>query len=167
MRGKMITIRQFEEKYTQDIIDIVLHFQNDGTRPYVTVDDQPDLLNIVESYINNGGNFWIATDNDKLIGTIGIMPYSAEIAVLKKFFVYESYQGTPNHIGRKLYDVLLSFAREKGYRIILLDTQRNTERAHKFYKKAGFRKVKEEDLPIKFSHPYKDCDINDFFLLDL
>ena len=43
----MITIRQFEEKYTQDVIDIVLHFQNDGTRPYVTVDDQPDLLDIV------------------------------------------------------------------------------------------------------------------------
>ena len=160
----MIIISQFEEKYMQDAIDIALHFQNDGTRPLVSVDDQPDLLNIVDEYINKGGNFWIAKNDETLIGTIGIMPYSTEIAVLKKFFVYEDYQGKPNHVGRKLYEVLLNFVKEKGYIIILLDTPHNTIRAHKFYEKAGFRQVKEDDLPIKFSHPYKDCD---FFLLEL
>lgn len=35
----MITISQFEDKYIQDVIDLVLHFQNDGTRPIVSVDD--------------------------------------------------------------------------------------------------------------------------------
>lgn len=160
----MITISQFEDKYTQDVIDIVLHFQNDGTRPEVSVNDQPDLLNISGEYIARGGNFWIAKDNEKLIGSIGIMPYSSEIAVMKKFFVYEIYQGEPYHIGRKLYDALLSFAREQGYKTILLDTPHNTARAHEFYQKAGFLKVDEEDLPIQFSHPYKDCD---FFMLEL
>lgn len=33
----MITISQFEDKYTQDVIELVLHFQNDGTRPIITV----------------------------------------------------------------------------------------------------------------------------------
>lgn len=46
----MISIIQFKESYTQDIIDLVLHFQNDGTRPSVTVNDQKDLLNIRECY---------------------------------------------------------------------------------------------------------------------
>lgn len=160
----MITIRQFEDRYTQDVIDLVLHFQNDGTRPMVSVEDQPDLLHIVDAYINQGGNFWIAMDGERLIGSIGIIPYGADIAVLKKFFVYENYQGTPNHVGRQLYNVLLSFAMEKGYQTILLDTPHNTVRAHKFYNKAGFREVKEDELPIQFSHPYKDCD---FFLLEL
>lgn len=63
-----------------------------------------------------------------MIGTIGIMPYSTEIAVLKKFFVYEGYQGKPNHVGKKLYDVLLAFVKENGYKTILLDTPHNTER---------------------------------------
>ena len=162
----MITISQFEEKYTQDVIDIVLHFQNDGTRPIISVEDQPDLLNIIGEYINTGGNFWIAKNDEMLIGTIGIMPYSSEIAILKKFFVYEDYQGTPNHMGQKLYDVLLNFAKEKGYKTILLDTPRNTERAHKFYKRAGFQKIEESDLPIRFSHPYKDKDC-DFFILKI
>ncbi|MFQ7308042.1 MAG: GNAT family N-acetyltransferase [Mediterraneibacter sp.] len=160
----MITIGQFEDKYTQDVIDLVLHFQNDGTRPLVTVNDQPDLLNITCEYIEKGGNFWVAKDDSKLIGSIGIMPYNNEIAVLKKFFVYEDYQGEPYHIGQKLYTRLLSFANEKNIKTILLDTPHNTVRAHKFYEKAGFKKITEDMLPIKFSHPYKDCD---FFMLEL
>lgn len=160
----MISIIQFEDCYTQDVIDLVLHFQNDGTRPFVTVNDQPDLLNIKENYINAGGDFWIAIDNDRLIGSIGIMPYSKEIAVLKKFFVDEAYQGEPFHLGQKLYAALLSFAKEKGFTTILLDTPHNTVRAHKFYEKAGFKKIDENELPLKFSHPYKECD---FFLLNL
>ena len=160
----MITIGQFEDKYAQDVIDLVLHFQNDGTRPLVTVNDQPDLLNITCEYIEKGGNFWVAKDDSKLIGSIGIMPYNNEIAVLKKFFVYEDYQGEPYHIGQKLYTRLLSFANEKNIKTILLDTPHNTVRAHKFYEKAGFKKITEDMLPIKFSHPYKDCD---FFMLEL
>lgn len=161
----MISIIQFKEIYTQAVIDLVLHFQNDGTRPKVTVNDQPDLLNIRECYINAGGNFWIAIDdNNALIGSIGIMPCSNDIAVLKKFFVYESYQGEPFHLGQKLYAALLAFANKKGFKTIMLDTPYNTVRAHKFYEKAGFKKVAESELPLTFSHPYKDCD---FFLLNL
>ena len=91
----MITNSQFENRYTQDVIDIVLHFQNDGTRPIVSVDDQPDLLNIVDEYINKGGNFWIAKNDETLIGTIGIMPYSNEIAVLKKFLYMKITKAHP------------------------------------------------------------------------
>lgn len=160
----MITISQFEDKYTQDVIDLVLHFQNDGTRPAVTLAQQPDLLNIVGEYIDKGGNFWIARDNETLIGSIGIMPYNTEIAILKKFFVYENYQGAPYHIGRTLYNELLDFVKKKGYKTILLDTPQNTKRAHAFYEKAGFQKIDEEDMPIRYHHPYKDCD---FFFLDL
>lgn len=106
----------------------------------------------------------MARDSEKLIGSIGIMPYNTEIAVLKKFFVYKDYQRAPYHIGRLLYNELLAFAKGKTYKTLLLDTPHNTTRAHIFYEKAGFQKVNEEDMPIRFSHPYQDCD---FFLLEL
>ena len=159
----MIKITQFDDKYTQDVIDLVLHFQNDGTRPLVTVDDQPDMLHITDAYINAGGNFWSALDDGRLAGTIGIMPCGDDTAVLKKFFVYEKYQDEPHHIGQQLYAYFLEFAKEKGFKTIMPDTPFNTVRAHKFYERAGFEKVTEE-LPIKFSHPYKDCG---FFMLNL
>ena len=53
----MITITPFEEFYTQDVIDLVLHFQNDGTRPIVTVEDQPDLLHITDAYFSHWRQF--------------------------------------------------------------------------------------------------------------
>ena len=135
----MITITPFEEFYTQDVIDLVLHFQNDGTRPIVTVEDQPDLLHITDAYFRIGGSFWIARDGEKLAGTIGIMPCGNGVAVLQ-------------------------FAKENGIHTLMLDTPHNTVRAHRFYEKAGFRKVSENELPVRFSHPYADCD---FFLLEL
>ena len=51
-----------------------------------------------------------------------------------------------------------------GSKTIMPDTPLNTVRAHKFYERAGFEKVTEDELPIKFSHPYKDCG---FFMLNL
>lgn len=163
---KEIEISKFTPDYTHDVIDLVLHFQNDGTRPHVSVKDQPDLLSIEESYINAGGYFWIAREREsgKLVGSIGLKPYTSEIAVLKKFFVREPYQGAPYHLGQRLYNELIDFARKRNFRTILLDTPRNTTRAHKFYERAGFKLVTEEELPVKYSHPYTDCD---FFLLEI
>ena len=100
----------------------------------------------------------------RLAGTIGIMPCGDDTAVLKKFFVYEKYQDEPHHMGQQLYAYFLEFAKEKGFKTIMPDTPFNTVRAHKFYERAGFEKVTEDELPIKFSHPYKDCG---FFMLNL
>lgn len=163
---KEIEICKFTPDYTQDVIDLVLHFQNDGTRPRVSVDDQPDLLSIEESYIKAGGYFWIAREKEagNLVGSIGIKPYTNEVAVMKKFFVREPYQGTPYHVGQRLYKELIDFARKRNIKTIILDTPRNTTRAHKFYKRAGFKLVTEEELPVRYSHPYDDCD---YFLLEL
>lgn len=161
----MIIIDEFNDSDTKAVIDLVLYFQNDGTRPIVSVEQQPDLLNITKEYIESGGCFFVARDDDTVVGSIGLMPCSDGIGILKKFFVYEHYQGTPIHLGQKLYNQLLCFAKEKGFKTILLDTPKNTIRAHKFYEKAGFTKVDENKLPIKFDHPYDDN--NDFFILNI
>ena len=151
----MITISRFSDRYTQEVIDLAQHYQNNGTGPPVTIADQPDLLQIEDSYIKPGGGFWIATDDGRLVGTVGLMPHGNEIAILKKIFVYEAYQGAPHHLGQKLFAALLALAKESGVKTILLDTPYNTVRAHKFYKKAGFRQISEEELPFSFSHPIK------------
>ncbi len=160
----MITIDIFKSDDTNNIIELVLGLQNDGSRPMVSVKEQPDLLNIQEEYIDKGGCFWVAKINGSLIGSIGLMPYTDGIWILKKFFVKEQYQGKPYHIGQKLYKTLLSFAKEKDVKTILLDTPYNTTRAHRFYEKAGFSLISEDKLPVQYSHPYKDCD---FFILHL
>lgn len=160
----MIEINLFEEKDRDEIIQLVLHCQNDGTRPVVGVEDQPELLSIREKYFADGGCFWVAKEEGRVIGCIGLMNYGNGTGILKKFFSYEGYRGEPHHLGRKLYAELLSFAQQHNFKQLVLDTPKNTCRAHKFYDKAGFQKISKEDLPVQYDYPYKDCD---FFLLNL
>ena len=64
----MIEIRTYSDEDREEVIRLVLHCQNDGTRPFVSVDDQPELLHIQEKYMDSGGNFWVAKDDGKNSG---------------------------------------------------------------------------------------------------
>ena len=160
----MIEINIYTESDREEVIALVLRCQNDGTRPHVSAEDQPELLRIKEAYMDGGGSFWVAKENEKVVGCIGLMKFDGGIAVLKKFFVSEPYRSAPHHLGRQLYAVLLDFAKAHGVSALILDMPKNTERAHEFYEKAGFQKVEEERLPVRYDHPYDDSD---FYRLDL
>ena len=56
----MIEIGTYSTCDKESVIALVLHCQNDGTRPLVGVEDQSDLLHIEEEYIYNGGKFGVA-----------------------------------------------------------------------------------------------------------
>lgn len=160
----MITIQIYEEADRDEMIKLVLHCQNDGSRPAVSVENQPELLSIQERYLLPGGCFWVAKHQGSVIGCIGLMNAGNGSGILKKFFVYEGYRGEPNHLGQKLYAELYSFAQLCHYKELILDTPKNTERAHRFYEKAGFTKIRGEDLTIQYDHPYDNCD---FYILKL
>ena len=160
----MIEIRTYSDEDREEVIRLVLHCQNDGTRPSVSVDDQPELRRIPEKYMDGGGNFWVAKDNGKTAGSIGLMKFGDGTAVLKKFFVYEPYRGAPCHLGRQLYGTLLDYARTHGVKQLILDTPKNTDRAHKFYERAGFTKIESADVPVVYDFPYEDSD---FFRLEI
>lgn len=160
----MLTIRTYKESDRDAVIALVLHCQNDGTRPLVTVDDQPELLHIDEVYLQTGGGFWVAEDEGTLAGSIGLLNNGKGVGILKKFFVYEPYRSAPQHLGRQLYAKLLDFAHANGFRELYLDTPKNTDRAHRFYAKAGWEQVEESDIPFTYDYPYQDSD---FFRLRL
>ncbi len=161
----MIQIRTYQEGDQAEVIALVLHCQNDGTRPFVTVDDQPELRYIPEIYLETeGSHFWVAEENGRVVGSIGLKNYGNGLAILKKFFVYEPYRGTPHNLGRRLYAELLAFAKNYGVNRLILDTPQNTDRAHKFYEKAGFQKIEKEQLPVTYEYPYSESH---FFYLEI
>ena len=106
----------------------------------------------------------MAKENGKVVGSIGLMNKGNGLGILKKFFVYEPYRGKPHHLGLQLYRVFLDYAKTQGFSKIILDTPKNTERAHRFYEKAGFKRISKEELPIEYEYPYDDSH---FFFLDL
>lgn len=158
-------VQLYDDRYTQEVIDLILHVQNVEYGVGISIEDQPDILDINKSYINDGGGFWIAlNESGKVIGSIGLQKKSDEIAVLKKFFVHNKYRGKENGVGVSLYNFLLSFAKEKGFSKIVLDTPSVATRSHSFYRKVGFREITKEDLPIQYDYPDRNSLL---FLLEI
>lgn len=84
------------------VINLVLRIQNDENQVGLTLSDQPDLSNINSSYRDKGGAFWVAEDKSgAIVGCIGLMVLSAEIGVLKKFFVDSAFRGLGKGITTK------------------------------------------------------------------
>ena len=158
-------IQIYDDRYRQEVIDLILHVQNVEYGVGISIEDQPDILDITKSYINDGGGFWIAlNESGKVIGSIGLQKKGMKIAVLKKFFVYNEYKGKDHSVGVSLYNSLLSFAKEKGFSKIILDTPSVAIRSHGFYRKVGFKEITRKDLPLQYDYPDRNSLL---FLLEI
>lgn len=124
--------------------------------------EQPDLKDIQTYYQKDGGEFWIAKSDGKVIGTLGLQFRENHCAVMKKFFVDCHYRLQKN--GLSLYQKLLAFAKDKGVRPIILDTPSVARASHKFYETAGFHRIYTQELPIRYLYPDRDSLL---YMLDL
>ena len=66
-------IETYSGKYDDEIISLILDIQNNESKINLSLEEQPDLLTIHDSYQKNGGEFWIALDQGRVIGTLGLM----------------------------------------------------------------------------------------------
>jgi putative acetyltransferase len=99
-----------------------------------------DMDDLQESYVDNGGIFLVMTDNDRIIGTGAIRKIDDEVCELKRVWLLFEYHG--QGLGYRMIQELLSFAREKGYRRIRLETDRDAQsRAYNLYRRLGFYEI--------------------------
>jgi len=80
-----LIIEAYSGKYDGEIISLILDIQNNEDKIGLPLSEQPDLLDISRSYRQNGGEFWIALSEGKVVGTIGLMMKERHCAVLKRF----------------------------------------------------------------------------------
>ena len=147
-------IIKYQDTYKQQVINMILHIQNSEAKINLTIEEQPDLLDVPLHYEKNGGAFWIAVEKNEVIGTIAFMNYGSGNAVLKKFFVRSDWRN--KKIGYALYEKLITFLKDEKYKRVLLDTPSVATTSHRFYEKVGFRKITKENLPFRYEYPDRD-----------
>jgi len=158
-------IVEYEPTFRQQVVDLIMYVQNIEYGVGLTIDDQPDILDIPAHYIASGGNFWVALGPDReVLGCIGLQKNSETVAVLKKFFVYAKYRGQPHGYSQHLFATLLAFAQAAHLRTIILDTPAVAQRSHSFYRRKGFREISRAELPVPYEFPDRNSLL---FLLDL
>lgn len=85
----ILKIETYNGRFDNEIISLILSIQNDEAKIGLSLQEQPDLLDIQRYYQKPGGEFWVALSDDRVIGTIGLMLKEKNCAVLKKIFCGE------------------------------------------------------------------------------
>jgi DNA-binding MarR family transcriptional regulator/N-acetylglutamate synthase-like GNAT family acetyltransferase len=104
------------------------------------------VASIVAEFIQNFDSkrerCWIAEKAGEIVGCVLLVRKSKSIAKLRLLLVEPAARGLG--IGRRLVAECVRFARQTGYKKIMLWTQSTLHAAREIYKRAGFRKVHEE-----------------------
>ncbi len=146
----MAIIQTYLPKYQEQIINLILDIQQNEFQVPIPLENQSGLLKISEFYQNGKGNFWIAVDNDTVVGTIALLEIGYHQAALQKMFVRKDYRGKDIGVGQQLLDTLLDWAKAQTLKSIYLGTTEAYKAAHRFYEKNGFIEITKADLPQKF-----------------
>ena len=147
-----------------EIIDLILPIQQIEFNVPITIEAQPDLLDIESNYHQVGGNFWGAKMDGELVGTIALMNIGHNACALRKMFVKKEYRGKEHGIAQKLLETLLAYCREQNITEVYLGTVDMLKAAHRFYEKNDFNLIKVTDLPSYFPRMMAD---NRFYHLHL
>ena len=109
-----------------------------------------DMNNIEQNYFDQDGIFLVTLHEQEIIGTGAIRKLEDTICELKRLWLLTNYHG--KGLGYRMFRELISFAREKGYKRIRLETDPNAQkRAVEFYKRLGFH-----EIPIPNAAPDED-----------
>lgn len=88
---------------------------------------------------------WIAEDEDGFAGCVAIVDGSGDTAQLRWFLVHPGARRTG--LGRRLLGDAMAFARDAGYRNVVLDTVSELADAARLYRATGFVLVSEWEEP--------------------
>lgn len=160
----MLEINLVNNTHSEEIIDLVLNIQQKEFNVPITIEDQPDLMQIEDFYFANGGSFWGAFINGELVGTIALVKFDKKAAAVRKMFVKKEFRGKEHSIAQQLLEILLAYCQKNEIDKVYLGTVSILQAALRFYERNHFKIIEKELLPEKF--PLMSAD-NVFCFLDL
>ena len=146
----MIEVVPFAPTHQPGVIDVILSIQQVEFGVPITVEDQPDLLDIPGYYQQGSGNFWVALSDGEVVGTIALRDIGNHQGALRKMFVKPAYRGKEKGVARRLLEELILSATRAGIRDLYLGTIDAFVAAHRFYERNGFVQTPAAALPEAF-----------------
>ena len=148
--NSVFKIEVFRSEHQKGVEELVLPIQQIEFGVPVTLEGQPDLVDIHGTFQNGNGNFWVAISNDKVIGSVGIVDFGDNRVALKKMFVHADYRGKDLGVASALLNTVFEWCEQHLIPEIYLGTVDILKAAHRFYEKNGFVEISKNQLPEQF-----------------
>lgn len=145
-----IEIARYAEADEAGVVDLIVPIQREEFGIAITAADQPDLADIPGFYRHGVGEFWVARDGGRVVGTVSLKDIGTGAAALRKMFVHADYRGAGRGVAAALVRRALDHARAAGVRTVYLGTTPQFRAAHRFYEKHGFVEIHAAALPPTF-----------------
>lgn len=149
MNELKIEIKPFSDKFINEVLRLILNIQLNEFNISIKLEDQPDLFEIDDFYRKNGGEFWVATINKDVVGTIAILRIN-DIGVIRKMFVKKEFRGKNIGVAKCLIDTLINYCYKNNLQSLYLGTIDKYKAAKRFYEKNKFIKIDKNLLPSDF-----------------
>ncbi|MBC2845239.1 GNAT family N-acetyltransferase [Winogradskyella flava] len=147
----VITIVNYKTEYKRDFYDLNIEWLK--TFFYVESYDEEVLSKPNIYIIDKGGYIFFALKNDKVVGTIALMPTKEQgILELTKMAVSPNERG--QKIGQQLLQYCIDFGKTQKLKALLLYSNTVLENAIYLYRKYGFK-----ELQLEPDSPYERSDI--------
>lgn len=142
-------IVKWKEEFAGDFISLSIEW----LKKYVRVEpaDEEILYHPHEAVLDKGGMIFFAREDETNIGTVSMIKMGEGTYELAKLAVTESFKG--RHMGDKLMEAAIGFAKENNAEKIILFTNSNLIPAIHLYYKYGFR-----DIPLT-DNEYEESDM--------
>jgi len=108
--------------------------------------------------------YWVALDNGKVIGTVGILVAENNFGVLKKMILKKEFRGKEFGVSKKLLETVIKWCEKNSISKLYLGTMNQFKAAQAFYEKNGFKQISRNELPNNFLNNPLD---KVFFVQDL
>ena len=134
-------ILKFQKKYNNDVIDLI-------KKCYITINKEFDIddadkdLSDIENYYNTNGAFFIALNDNKVVGTVGIVFLEEKniiIGDVRRLYVLPELQHLG--IGTALLQFIYKYAKNNQANCLRGATGKTQEKAISLYKKLGAHEI--------------------------
>lgn len=109
---------------------------------YVETSLHAEIDCLADYYGERQGSFWVAYDGARLAGMFGLERVGTSAAELRRMYVDAAYR--KRGLARMMLDFAEKICREAGTPVLRLSTSELQQAALAFYRKSGYRLLREE-----------------------